>query len=167
MKVRDIKEEYLALNALIQEQAEEFDPETGEFIDNTEVINNLVAGLKGKRDSLVDFLADKNTEMKASKDALAAEIKRLQDRKASYDNASKRLLDTIDYVLEGQKTKTELHTFYYQNTKSVEIISMDDIPADYIDFKPAVNKTALKKALTAGVEVKGALIKETIGIRIR
>ena len=167
MKINELKSEYYALDELIDEQANLFDEETGEFLDNSKEITELANELKENRDGLIDFLADKITESKANEKMLADEIKRLQDRKKSLQTQQNGLYGTIDYVLEGEKAKTLHHTIYYQKTQSVEIIEESDIPPEYIDFTPKVNKTELKKALKAGDDIKGAILTEKIGMRIK
>lgn len=167
MKILEIKEEYEALNKLIEEQVEAFDEETGEFINNEDLIMDLANELKDKRDDLVDFLADKKTEAKGYEKMLQDEIVRLQGRKKSFVTQQASLNNTIDFVLEGEKTKTLHHTFYYQKTESVAILDETKIAPEYIDFKPSYNKTALKKALKAGEEITGVELTETIGLRIK
>jgi hypothetical protein len=167
MKIRELKEEFLKLDQLIEEEAEMIDPETGEFISNEEKIRELTEKLKKEKSELLDYLADKRLELKAEEALFAEKIKQLQEKKKALSNRQAKLLDTIDYVLEGQKFKSAEHSYYYQKTESVEIIDENDIPAEFIDFEPKINKTELKKHLKAGEEVKGAILKETIGVRIR
>jgi len=167
MKIRDLKEEYMELDRLIEQEAEMIDTETGEFISNEETIRDLTEGLKEEKGELLDYLADKRLELKAEESLFAEKIKQLQEKKKAISNRQAKLMDTIDYVLEGQKFKSAEHSYYYQKTESVEIIDDKDIPAEFIDFEPKINKAELKKHLKAGEEVKGAVLKETIGVRVR
>ncbi len=167
MKIFDYKQEFYELNRLIEAQAEGFDPDTGEFVDNENEIRELAEELKGKRDDLIDFLADKRNELRGVEAIIGDEIKRLQERKKSYANQQNRLLQTIDYVLEGEKAKTVNHTFSYRKTESVDIIDEGNIPQEFIDFTPKINKSELKKHLKAGEEIKGAILVEKIGVTIR
>ena len=167
MKIYDIKVEYSALNKLIEDSENDFDSETGEFLDNSKEIKELADELKGKRDDLLDFLADKRDEYKMLETGLGDKIKHLQEKKATTKRQQDRVLDTIDFVLEGEKVKSLEHTYFYSKTQSVEIINEEDIPKDYIDFTPKINKGEIKKALKDGVEIKGAVLTEKIGVRIR
>lgn len=167
MKIFDIKQEFAELNRLIEEESESVDPETGEFINNTDTINDLLDELTQKKGDLLDFLADKRLEARGAIDIFSEKIKQLQERKKTLENKEKRLLDTIDFVLEGEKFKSDEHTFYYQKTVSVEVLNESDIDARFIEFKPSINKAELKKALQAGEHVNGAELKENIGVRIR
>lgn len=167
MKLYDIKEEFEALNKLIEESENDFDPETGEFLDNSKEIRELTDEIKGKRDDLLDFLADKREEYKMLESGLGNKIKHLQEKKATTGRQQEKILETIDFILEGEKVKSLEHTYFYSKTQSVEIINEEDIPQDYIDFTPKINKTEIKKALKDGVEIKGVVLTENIGVRIR
>lgn len=167
MKILDIKDEFYLLNKLIAEESEAINPETGEFFDNTETINELAAELKEKKSDLLDFLSDKRLEAKGAKDIIAEKIKQLQEKKKTFDNQDKRLLETMDFVLEGEKFKSSEHTYYYAKSESVEILDKEDIPSQFISFEPKIAVSDLKKALKAGEEIKGAVLNEKIGLRVR
>ena len=167
MKILEIKEEFYELNRLIEEEAEGFDPETGEIINNEAEIMSLAEELKEKRDDLADYLADKRTELKGLESILGEEIKRLQERKKSLARQQDNLIKTIDFLLEGEKLKTLHHTFSYRKSESVDIIEEGDIPPEFIDFKPTVKMSELKKAIKAGQEIKGAILVEKISLSVR
>jgi len=155
MKILEIKEEFYELNRLIEEEAEGFDPETGEIINNETEIMALVEELKEKRDDLADYLADKRTELKGLESILGEEIKRLQERKKSLARQQDNLIKTIDFLLEGEKLKTLHHTFSYRKSESVDIIEEGDIPPEFIDFKPTVKRSELKKSDQSGTGYQG------------
>lgn len=163
----DIKQEFEALNMLIEESENDFNPETGEFQDNSGEINSLTHELLEKRDDLINFLVDKRSEYKMLEGGLGDKIKKLQEKKQSAKRQQDKILDTLDFILEGEKVKTEEHTLWYAKTESVDILSQDDIPAEFITFTPKIATTELKKALKRGDEIKGAVLHEKIGIRIR
>ncbi len=167
MRINDIKAEFIALDQLIEQSENDFDEETGEFTDTYSDIQSLTKELENNRDGLVDYLADKKEEYKAVENGIAEKIKKLQDKKKTAQNQQQRLIDTIDYVLEGEKLKTGEHSFYYQKTVSVDILSEEDIPSEFIKFTPKIAVSELKKALKAGDEIKGAVLAERIGLRIR
>lgn len=168
MKIFDIKEEFAGLNRLIEEESETINPETGEFINNDDLINDLLLELENKKGDLLDFLVDKRLEAQHGIEAFRDKMSQLQDKKRALEMKIQRLMGTIDFVLEGEKFKSSEHTFYYQKTVSVEILDQDLIPERFINFVPTVNKTELKKELIdSGEEIEGATLKETIGLRIR
>ena len=67
------------------------------------------------------------------------------------------------------KFKSGMFNFSIQkNPASVNITDERIIPEDYlIPQPPKVNNTTLKKALKDGIEVPGAELKQTEGLRIR
>ena len=167
MKLIDVKQEFYELNRLIEDEAEGFDPDTGEIIDNHEAIMELAEELKEKRDELADYLADKRTELKAAEVMLFEEINRLQGRRKSLQRQQDNLMKTIDFLLEGEKLKTLHHTFSYRRSESVDVIDEKDIPPEFIDFKPTIKKSELKKALKEGEDIKGAVLVEKINLSVR
>ena len=167
MKIVDIKSEFEEINRLIEEESEGVNPETGEFFSNTKEINELLEGLKSKQKDLINFLAKKRAFINSSEKFLSSEIKRLQDRKSGCINQQKRLLETIDFILEGEKVKTELYTFYYAKSESVSILNESDVPAEFINFTPKIAVYDIKKALKRGDEVNGATLETKISLRVR
>ena len=67
------------------------------------------------------------------------------------------------------KFKSGMFNFSIQkNPASVNIIDENILPKDFlIPQPPKVDKTALKDVLKTGVEVPGAELKQTEGLRIR
>ena len=69
------------------------------------------------------------------------------------------------------KTKFKSGVFKFsiqKNPVSVNITNKKILPKDYlIPQPPKVNNTTLKKALKDGIEVPGAELKQTEGLRIR
>ena len=170
MKLIDLKEEFEALNSLIEASEIKVDPETGEILNDDEfdeIIKDLTHELRGKKEDILNYFADKRREYKAIESALGDKIKNLQGKKKSAQNQQKRILNMIDFVLEGEKFKGIENTFFYVKRDVVEIISEEEIPPEYLDFKPTIKKKELTKALKSGAEIKGALIHEEIDVRIR
>ena len=67
------------------------------------------------------------------------------------------------------KFKSGMFNFAIQkNPASVNITDENILPEDYlIPQPPKVDKTSLKEALKNGIEVPGAELKQTEGLRIR
>lgn len=104
--------------------------------------------------------------------ALAEEIKRLQGRKSSNENAIKNLKSNLqDSMEQTGKTvfKTPLFSFGIQNNKeSTNIIDEAKIPDAYFNEQPKkLDKKRLLEDLQNGQEVEGADIKQTRSLRIR
>jgi len=167
MRIYEIKQEFEALNALIEQSEHDFDEETGEFVDNSQEINELTSELLKHREGMLDYLADKRNEYKAFEEELKLKIKNLTERKSSMVRQQQKLLNTIDFLLEGEKEKTLEHTYFYRKTEKVEILDESKIPSEFLKFTTSVNKTDLKKHLKAGEEIEGAELIETIGLSIK
>jgi len=168
MRVFEVIGELVELNSLIEVGLEAIDPETGEFIDNGEAIDDLIKSLTTKKGDLLDYLVDKRNEVRGAADILQAKIELLQARKKSVQLGEERIMQTIESVLEGEKFKSDEHTFFYQKTISLEILDKFIIPAEFISFEPKIDKAELKKYMTlVGEDVAGATLVEKIGLRIR
>ena len=163
----DIKEEFLALDKLIEDSENDFNEETGEFTDNTKEITELTKELVENRDSLVNYLVNKRDEYKMLESGIADKIRKLQDKKASAKRQQEKVLDTIDYILEGEKLKTDEFTIYYAKSESVAILDKSDIPQKFIEFTHKLSLSEIKKALKRGDKIKGAVLETKIGVRIR
>jgi len=144
MNTFDIKQEYRRL----EELAMEFDPETGELLNDDETLRQLAMELDGKREEKLENIEYLTRENKAKSEALAQEIKRLQARKTSLELTCVRLTELQNELLGGEKLKTDKFTFSYRTTKSVEVPEkVDPEFTDWVNVKYTWDKTAIKKAL--------------------
>ena len=171
MKTYEIKSELYALQDLLEEAETnpKHDPETGEVLPVDTALIELAEEIEAELEEKADSIAYLIKEAKDSEAAVAAEIKRLQERKKAFMNQQEKLKDLLCYLLGGQKLKTERFTFYYQKTKRLMIDDEAEVPSDYISFTPRVNKTDLKKAVEAEPEKYAGVahIEEEIGLRIK
>jgi hypothetical protein len=71
--------------------------------------------------------------------------------------------------LDMKRIKTELFTFNIQkNPPSVEVLNDSAIPKNYfVEQDPVLNKKAILADLKNGIEVPGAEMKQSEGLRIR
>lgn len=97
----------------------------------------------------------------------AAEIKRLQARKGTFERAVERLEGSVQAAMDALgKKKIEGETYTLRlakNPASVIIENEADIPVCYKDHTPefwTVRKADVKKALKAGIAVPGADLSE-------
>lgn len=125
-------------------------------------------GVVEKRDRLGEFIA----RMEAEADAIKNEEKRLAERRKGFEKIAGSMRDSIHaQMLDWQIKKVEgkLFTFAVQaNPASVEITDESQIPGDYIDYKPQVDRNKVKDALKSGQEVPGArLITDKTSLRIK
>lgn len=164
MKTYEIKSEIYELTKLLE--TEEFDPETGELIDNSEALAELSEEINMLKEEKCDNIAYLIKEYSDTEVSISAEIKRLQDRKKTAANAQAKLKELIDFLLSGEKVKTDRFTFFYAKTKSTVIDDESAIPSDYWKYEPKLDKSALNAALKTG-EIPGAHVEEKISLRIK
>ena len=167
MTVFDIKKEYFELYELMSKDEYEVNEDTGEVTDNTELIKNLMDGLDAERDEKLENIEYIKRELKIRQQALKDEAKRLSERAKSLENNQKQLLELQDFLLGGEKLKTDKFTFFYGSSEKLEIEDESKVPSDYIAYTPKIDNTNLKKAVKDGLEVEGITLKTTISLRVR
>lgn len=106
--------------------------------------------------------------------ALDEEIKRLQKIKKTTENLEERLKAYVKHNMEVADTKkiqTPIGTFTIQsNPPSVEVISADMIPEQFIDttIVKTPNKARIKDAISEGYDVPGAkLVTDKTHLRVK
>lgn len=129
-------------------------------------------------DSLKDAIKNKSTgyvqvikQLQADTDTIDAEIKRLQDRKRSYQNNIKRLKLTLAEAMhdtDTSKIKSPLFTIWLQQSNSVQVKDFRHLNPSYLVAQdPKPDKKLIAKDLKAGKEVIGAELKVNESLRIR
>lgn len=167
MKTYDIKSEFYAIQELLEN--EEFDAETGELIDNSEAIKQLLNEIESERDTKADNIAYLIKEAEDTELALKAEIYRLNERKKMFVREQDSLKQLLDFLLNGEKLKTDKFTFSYRTSQSVNIIDESLVPAEYLNVKEVItpDKKRIKEALADFNEVPGCeiVVNKTLGVR--
>ncbi len=165
MRTFEIKQELFALQELMEQ--DDVDMETGEVVDNSDAINSLSDALDVEIDDKLDGIEYIKREFKAVEKSLSDEIKRLQQRKAMMARKQEQLKQLQDFILSGEKRKTDKFTFYYGRSESVSLFDESLIPSEYIKLEPKIDKTEIKKALKRGEEIAGATLSESINLGVR
>lgn len=134
----------------------------------TDTLNSIEDAIEEKAIGYAKVI--KNIE--ADNEVLSNEIKRLQERKKSNENAVRNMKERLqDSMEQTGKTvfKTPLFSFGIQNNKeSTNIIDEAKIPDAYFNEQPKkLDKKRLLEDLQNGQEVEGADIKQTRSLRIR
>jgi len=167
MKTYEIKSEFFAIQELLEN--EEFNEETGELIDNSEAIQSLLNEIEDERDSKADNIAYLIKEANDTELSLKAEIDRLNERKKMFIRQQDSLKELLDFLLAGDKLKTDRFTFSYRTSQSVHIIDESLIPAEYLNVKETFtpDKKRIKEALANFDEVAGAeiIVKKSLSVR--
>jgi len=102
--------------------------------------------------------------------AIDTEIKRLQALKAPLESTNKKLKEAISnamlmYGLEKVESPTLKLSF--RKSEAVEVFDESKLNQKYFNYKPTVDKTAIKADLKAGVEVDGARIVTNQNLQIK
>ena len=167
MKTYEIKSEFFEIQQLLEN--EEYDEETGELIDNSEAIQSLLNEIEDERDSKADNVAYLIKEANDTENSLKAETDRLNERKKMFIRQQESLKQLLDFLLGGEKLKTDKFTFSYRTSQSVNIIDESLVPAEYLNVKETFtpNKKRIKEALQDFNEVAGAEIVVNKSLSVR
>jgi hypothetical protein len=131
----------------------------------------LVKYLEGaieKRDRLGEFIA----RMESEAESIRNEEKRLATRRQGFEKIADCMRESIHMHMREwgiKKVEGKLFTFAVQaSPASVEITNESEIPGDYIDYKPQIDRNKVKEALKAGQEGPGArLVTDRTSLRIK
>lgn len=143
----------------------ELDEETGEILQ-ADALHAVEAEAAEKIEATALYLRELNAEAKAAKDEADRMIARVKSMQKRSDYIKSMLLDALHVT---GKVKTARVTVSIRTTKAVEIAEGADLPEAYTTVKTTVspNKTAIKDALSAGIEVPGCHIEERESVQIR
>lgn len=160
MNLYEITQQQQELNNLLEESYGELTPELEQALELN--LDNFSVKAEGYVKAIKNY--------KAESDAIAEEIRRLQDKKKVCENAVDRMKTALSdsmNVFGMSKVQAGLFKISLTTSKAVNIIDEDAIPQNYKKVKYEVSKTEIKKAIEAGETVEGAEIKENHSITIR
>lgn len=143
----------------------ELDEETGEIL-SADALHAVEAQAAEKIEATALYLRELDAEAKAAKDEADRMLARVKSMQKRSDYLKSMLLDALHAT---GKVKTSRVTVSIRTTKAVEIAEGADLPEAYTTVKTTVspNKTAIKDALSAGIEVPGCHIEERESVQIR
>lgn len=154
--------DYLEANGISPEEAPELQSYAQELVakSQSEVKPFIERRLKQRQDSMI-FSA-----------GLDAEIKRLMELKQAHDRKVASVDKQIDYLLKLfkiEKMQTEINELSYRKSEAVILTNEEAIPAEYKKEKVtvSVDKTEIKKALKAGLEIAGASLEVRQNLQIK
>lgn len=149
--------------------------ENGEIPESAiaDTLESITATLEEKADNTACVIKNITAEIFA----LKAEERKLAERRRIKENQVERLREYLSNALiqsEHTKIETARNKISFRKSESVQI---DDESAfiewamkdndEYLTYKePAINKTAIKRALADGKEVKGAYIEQRQNLQI-
>ena len=108
----------------------------------------------------------------AMAEAAKAEKERLAGLQKFYENAKKRLAETLSgamRALDHPKVETPTLRLSLRHTQATEIDNADDIPARFkmTKVETVIDKAAVKKAIVAGEDVPGAHLNDNYNLQIK
>lgn len=137
-----------------------------------EVMKDTLDSIGGTFENKAENMAKLIRNLESDVLAYKKEEDRLKTKRQAAENKLKWLKTYLkDCMKLTGKTKFKSGMFNFsiqKNPASVNIVDEKAIPEEFlIQRQPKVNNTTLKKALKDGIEVPGAELKQTEGLRIR
>ena len=165
MTTFEIKEEIRALYALMCEC-----DENGELLHGEDDLKDFVKEINQNKETKLNNMQDLKIEIQHSINAYDEKIALLSARKSALSKDIERIKNLQLMLLDGEKCKTDEYSFYFMNTKSVNIsdnVNPTDLDKEFQRVSVSFDKTAIKKALQDGVYVMGAEIVENKSLVIK
>ena len=149
MTIYEIKKEFFE----IEEMQNAINEETGEFLYSDEEIRLKLNILEDTKTEKANNICHLINNYKRDISSLDYEIKRLQALKKSKVSSEERLLDLLDFLLDGKSLETDLYKMAYRKSESVIVNDISSLQHDYIrvETKTSPDKAKIKKALKDGI----------------
>ena len=139
------------------------DTETGEVIDPEKL-----TALQMEKDQKVENVALWIKDLKAEVEALKAEKMAFADRQKAAENKIESLKKWLGETLDGQKFKSTKVAVSFRKTESVQVSDIWELGENFVKYsEPTADKAAIKKAIKAGEEVKGAVLVESLSLSVK
>lgn len=139
------------------------DMETGEIVD----VDKLQE-LQMRFDDKVEGIALWIKNLLSDAAAIKVEKDKLAERQKVCENKAKNLKEYLQCVLAGEKFKSARVSISYRKSEAVEVMDIAKLDDDYLKYtEPTADKTKIKQALKAGVELDGVRLVENENIQIK
>ena len=133
---------------------------------NEDELENLEIEREQKLENLACFVK----ELRAEASAIATEGNTLLDRANKLYGKADGIENYISFHLAGEELKSSRVAVTFRRSERVQITDQSKIPEEYIvtrvEETTKADKTKIKKAIKAGVEIEGAYIQENLNIHI-
>ena len=140
-----------------------FDADTGELLD-AEKLENLMIEKENKLENVALWIKS----LKADAAMYKAEKTAFAERQAAAERKAESLTEWLKNALNGQKFKTEKAEVSFRKTSKVEVLDIWELNEDFVKYSdPTPDKAAIKRAIKAGEDVKGAKLIDDISISIK
>ena len=139
------------------------DQESGEIIDGEKL-----DALQIERDEKLEGVALWIKDLKAEAEALKAEKQAFADRQKAAENKAESLKKWLSDALAGEKFKTTKVAVSFRKTQSVQVSDIWELEEKFVKVpEPTADKAAIKAAIKAGEDVKGATLIDSISISVK
>lgn len=143
------------------------DEETGELKDY-----EAFEKLNMEKNEKIENVALWQKSLLAEAEAIKKEAANLTARAKAKESRATQLEGLLTQVLAGAKFETPKCKINYRKSTAIEIEDeakfIESAPEQYLTIKkPTVNKTAIKEAIKAGIDVEGAKLVERSNIIIK
>ncbi len=141
------------------------DPESGEVLDEM-----ALEQLQMEKEEKIEGVGLWIKNLLALDDAIANEIKALEERQKPINNKIESLKNFMALALNGEKLETGKISISWRKSESISISDDAFIPEEYQVIIPECykpNKILLKKALKDGVEIDGVELVTKNNIQIK
>lgn len=139
------------------------DTETGEILD-ADKLNALQIEREEKLEGVALWIKDLTAEAAA----LKAEKQAFADRQKAAENKAESLKKWLTEALAGEKFSTTKVAVSFRKTKSVQVADIFALDESFLKYAdPTPDKTAIKKAIEAGQDVKGAHLVEGLSLSVK
>lgn len=140
-----------------------FDADTGELLD-AEKLENLMIEKENKLENVALWIKN----LKADAAMYKAEKTAFAERQAAAERKAESLTMWLKNALDGQKFKTEKTEVSFRKTSKVEVLDIWELNEDFVKYSdPTPDKSAIKRAIKAGEDVKGAKLIDDISMTIK
>lgn len=139
-------------------------------VDDGEILNlQQFEALQMERDAKIEGLACYIKNKNAEAEAIYAEIDVLSQRAAIIKKEAERCKSYLAGALYGEKFETSRCKISWRKSEICNVLSMEAIPDEYKRTKVTVDadKTAIKKAIKAGMEIPGAEVIQKLNMTLK
>ena len=140
----------------------QIDDETGEILNFDEL-----DALELEKNTKVENICLLIKNLRSDAEAYKAEKNSFELKRKHAENKANRLTAYVQYILAGEKIKSSKVNVSYRKSEKVECVDMLMVDPDYLKYTPELDKTKIKEAIKAGVEVKGCQLVERQNVQIK
>lgn len=103
-------------------------------------------------------------------DVIDAEIKRLTALKKNLETTNEKLKEAVSFAMQSYgifEVKTPTLKLSFRQSESVQIENESLLDGKYFNYKPTVDKTAIKNDIKSGLIVNGASIVKKQNLQVK